>query len=121
VALDLLFDTNSVGLITASDFVVGGFTSDGSHNFAVFESPANGIISIFGYASDYVQINPNGPGSFTDIGTAVVPGSWTLLDSTAIPAPSVPEPSTWAMLLLGFVGIGFMAYRRKSKPALMAA
>jgi hypothetical protein len=34
---------------------------------------------------------------------------------------SVPEPSTWAMLLLGFAGIGFMAYRRKSNPALMAA
>ena len=33
---------------------------------------------------------------------------------------AVPEPSTWAMLILGFVGIGFMAYRRKSKPALMA-
>jgi hypothetical protein len=26
----------------------------------------------------------------------------------------VPEPTTWAMLLLGFVGIGFMAYRRRS-------
>jgi hypothetical protein len=25
----------------------------------------------------------------------------------------VPEPSTWAMLLLGFAGVGFMAYRRK--------
>ena len=35
--------------------------------------------------------------------------------------PAVPEPSTWAMLLIGFAGIGFMAYRRKSKPALMAA
>ena len=34
---------------------------------------------------------------------------------------AVPEPSTWAMLILGFVGIGFMAYRRKAKPALMAA
>jgi hypothetical protein len=33
----------------------------------------------------------------------------------------VPEPSTWAMMLLGFAGVGFMAYRRKSKPALMAA
>jgi hypothetical protein len=33
----------------------------------------------------------------------------------------VPEPSTWAMMILGFAGIGFMAYRRKSKPALMAA
>ena len=34
---------------------------------------------------------------------------------------AVPEPSTWAMLLLGFAGVGFMAYRRKSKPAMMVA
>ncbi len=33
----------------------------------------------------------------------------------------VPEPSTWAMMLLGFGGVGFMAYRKKSKPALMTA
>ena len=36
-------------------------------------------------------------------------------------ARCVPEPSTWAMMILGFAGIGFMAYRRKSTPALMAA
>jgi hypothetical protein len=34
---------------------------------------------------------------------------------------AVPEPSTWAMMMLGFAGLGFMAYRRNSKPALMAA
>jgi hypothetical protein len=34
---------------------------------------------------------------------------------------AVPEPSTWAMMILGFAGIGFMAYRRKSKPTLVAA
>jgi hypothetical protein len=28
--------------------------------------------------------------------------------------PAVPEPSTWAMMILGFAGLGFMAYRRKS-------
>jgi hypothetical protein len=28
-------------------------------------------------------------------------------------APPVPEPSTWAMMILGFGGVGFMAYRRK--------
>src|SRR6267142_1701729 len=32
---------------------------------------------------------------------------------------AVPEPSTWAMMILGFAGLGFMGYRRKSKPALM--
>jgi hypothetical protein len=34
---------------------------------------------------------------------------------------TVPEPSTWAMMILGFAGVGLMAYRRKAKPALMAA
>jgi hypothetical protein len=33
---------------------------------------------------------------------------------------AVPEPSTWAMMILGFAGIGFMTYRRRSKPALLA-
>jgi hypothetical protein len=28
---------------------------------------------------------------------------------------SVPEPSTWAMMILGFLGVGFMAYRRKGR------
>jgi hypothetical protein len=28
---------------------------------------------------------------------------------------AVPEPSTWAMMILGFCGVGFMAYRRKSQ------
>ena len=28
-------------------------------------------------------------------------------------APPIPEPSTWAMMILGFAGVGFMAYRRK--------
>jgi len=29
-------------------------------------------------------------------------------------ASAVPEPSTWAMMILGFMSVGFMAYRRKS-------
>jgi PEP-CTERM motif-containing protein len=33
---------------------------------------------------------------------------------------AVPEPSTWAMLILGFAGIGFMTYRRR-KIATLAA
>jgi hypothetical protein len=37
------------------------------------------------------------------------------------PVNAVPEPSTWAMMILGFASVGFMAYRRKSKPAMIAA
>jgi hypothetical protein len=41
------------------------------------------------------------------------------IDGTITFASAVPEPSTWAMMILGFFGVGFMAYRRNSnKPAL---
>ena len=30
-------------------------------------------------------------------------------------ASPVPEPTTWAMMILGFAGVGFMAYRRRSQ------
>jgi len=33
----------------------------------------------------------------------------------------VPEPSTWAMMLLGFAGVGFVAYRRRNQMTLHAA
>ena len=34
---------------------------------------------------------------------------------------AVPEASTWAMMILGFAGVGFMAYRRTTNSALMAS
>lgn len=34
---------------------------------------------------------------------------------------AVPEPSTWAMMILGFVGVGFLAYRRRQSTAATAA
>jgi hypothetical protein len=30
---------------------------------------------------------------------------------------AVPEPSTWAMMILGFMGVGFLAYRRRGQPS----
>jgi hypothetical protein len=52
-----------------------------------------------------------GPGAFLSVDASV--------PLTGVSA--VPETSTWAMMILGFCGVGFMAYRRKSKPALMVA
>jgi PEP-CTERM motif len=36
---------------------------------------------------------------------------------------AVPEPSTWAMMLIGFAGLGYASYRRSKKnaAALVAA
>jgi uncharacterized membrane protein len=69
-----------------------------------------------------------GPNQFTDpiaindLGQIV--GSYIDNDGIVrgfLATPSVPEPSTWAMLLIGFAGVGFMAYRRKNKPLLRLA
>ena len=56
-------------------------------------------------------------GSFTLINPFFGNGNLTISPVIA----AVPEPSTWAMMILGFAGVGYMAYRRKSKPALLAA
>jgi hypothetical protein len=34
---------------------------------------------------------------------------------------AVPEPATWAMMILGFMGVGFMAYRRKNNHSFRLA
>jgi len=33
---------------------------------------------------------------------------------------AVPEPSTWAMMMLGFAGLGFVTYLRRNKAAIAA-
>jgi hypothetical protein len=45
---------------------------------------------------------------------------WRLIGTSG--APGAPEPSTWAMMLLGFGGLGFAGYRaRKSARAVVSA
>jgi len=51
-------------------------------------------------------------------GRALARNGAVTLDTNNINIGTVPEPSTWAMMILGFAGIGFMAYRRKNKMAL---
>jgi hypothetical protein len=55
------------------------------------------------------QNGDNASGGFLGYGydLSLTPTNVTLTDA-------VPEPSTWAMMILGFLGLGFMACRRKS-------
>ena len=46
---------------------------------------------------------------------------WIMLSEVQFLTAAVPEPSTWVMMIAGFAGLGFMAYRRKAKPALVMA
>jgi hypothetical protein len=55
------------------------------------------------------------------IGTDIVGGSPAPTFNMAFSITgvgAVPEPSTWAMMILGFAGLGFMAYRRRNTSAM---
>lgn len=45
--------------------------------------------------------------------------SYIGLDDVSVTA--VPEPATWAMMLLGFASVGFLAYRRRNQGAALTA
>jgi len=49
------------------------------------------------------------------------PAKDVVIDQVFVVAGAVPEPSTWAMMILGFLGVGFMAYRRRAQPAVRLA
>ena len=62
----------------------------------------------------------NGPGNA--VFGVVVATAETQLDRVAGGVTAtVPEPSTWAMMLLGFAGLGFAGYRKSRKAAALAA
>jgi len=50
-------------------------------------------------------------------------GTQALFQPTHVTAvvAAVPEASTWAMMILGFLGVGFTAYRRKRNGTALAA
>lgn len=84
--LDLDISTNTSNGLFSSSFA-GGSVISGPDTFFL--------------SSDSIIFTPFGAGKLTFESS---------LDTTA----AVPEPSTWAMMLLGFCGLGFMAYRRKA-------
>jgi hypothetical protein len=71
---------------------------------------------------DTLLITPTGPYSFSGYTVSVI-GAGPLTSGgdpvkgqlfMDVTVAAVPEPSTWAMMILGFAGMGFMAYRRKN-------
>ena len=90
----------------ADGCVVGGskYTYNGNEGWA---SPIFAHFEIFNVA----------PGNIVSISVATIPTGFS--DST-VAITSVPEPSTWAMMLLGFAGLGFAGYRASRKSAVAA-
>jgi hypothetical protein len=101
--------------------------------FAVFAGTATGTGTddLSEVLSNGVSLTLNAPGAtsatFNAIGSLSVvkdqsdfAGSAGSADSSilgnAFSVTAVPEPSTWAMLLLGFAGLGYAGYRRTRDP-----
>jgi hypothetical protein len=98
--------TRSVGTFNGPEFTVLSGNPFGAINSVVI---SGGQTVNASFVSGVLEVNWQGQ-AFAANDTVVI--------NFASP---VPEPSTWAMMILGFAGVGFMAYRRKSKPALAAA
>ena len=95
---------------------ISGGTFNGDPVFSVF-SPTNNFTGGF---VGWEGLNPDGLSETTfDAHSGVIGGTLAII---AIGTPPVPEPSTWAMMLIGFGGLGFASYwARKSAKAGVTA
>jgi hypothetical protein len=107
---------------------VGPLGSNGLDGFTF----SNGKLIIIGAAGagildqtgkEVLAIN-GGPNSNGDVGVNGTSGGNVFFSDTyTVGTPqvaAVPEPSTWAMMILGFCGLGFMAYRRNQNGAALS-
>lgn len=103
---------------------VGTYTSSTGAAFALVGSYLNGNPFTIG-SSDTIVI-PNGVNTlylgFADAAGFNGPSGYYQDNSGSLQVSisAVPEPSTWAMLVLGFCGLGWIAYRRRNQTALDA-
>ncbi|AUC94710.1 hypothetical protein CWS35_10885 [Bradyrhizobium sp. SK17] len=91
-----------------------GFSINDEFNFsgnAYLLQVNGGIISVV-LASD--PIGHSYVNGYVNIGNGSLTGQTPFVPQVA----AIPEPSTWAMMILGFAGIGFMVYRRRNAPAM---
>jgi hypothetical protein len=105
---------------TATQQLTVGMTSGSSTPSQTFTTLATSSLFWLNWGSDSYSFVPTATSATLQF--SVTDQAFDVgLDAVSVSVGSVPEPSTWAMMILGFAGIGFMAYRRKAKPALMAA
>ncbi len=91
-------------------------------------STSSGRIIVDLLSAGQYQLAVNLPAStFPDAAEAVTPpggsasGSASATFDFTIAPTAAPEPATWATLLLGFAGLGFVGYRKSRKSAPLSA
>jgi PEP-CTERM motif len=63
-----------------------------------------------GTRGDYTQVDQTNGSLLLDYSDIVA--RLTCPDCSFVPPPTVPEPASWAMMLIGFAGLGYLGYRR---------
>jgi hypothetical protein len=106
---------SAFGFTLAAGFNGGTITAqffDGSTLEELLNVPAadQNTFSFFGVG---------GIGPITSVALTPDSNSFLLVDEIQSGVAAVPEPSTWAMMILGFAGVGAMTYRRR-KSAMLA-
>lgn len=98
--------TNAAGQIVQWNLFADGGSDIPFLTFITYNNPFIGTVDALGLTYDSQDaLWENRPGGPT--------GSWNgFTPSPFPPVPGVPEPSTWAMMLLGFAGLAFAGYRR---------
>ena len=112
---DTLAAIDSVTLDTSSASVdfTSAYLTDGVTNYALSLLFSFGSLESWGLDDTLL-----GPGTYTLVINGNNSGTGSLGGTVTI-QEAVPEPATWAMMILGFGAVGF-AMRRKRKPALIS-
>lgn len=101
----------------------GVFELNGSNSSFMNASLLNGDGSVpgsIGPLSYTVQASDSSAGDyvfFIGQNQFDINGTLTSLEISA----AVPEPSTWAMMIIGFCGLGFLTYRRRNQASALTA
>jgi PEP-CTERM motif len=110
---ELTFRSSTLNLlITTLDDPATGINQDGSltDTAIAFQSGAN----VFSF-----QVLSGGGLNWTAAGSGVTLRGLGASKFSPAGILSTPEPSTWAMMLLGFVGLGFAGYRSTRRSAIV--
>jgi hypothetical protein len=100
---------------TSGSFFNGGLTLAGDSFFIEGDNGIEPLVAVpAGYTSGAPISSFMSLAGETIAGMTLIPGSYTfdIPNDTITLEIGVPEPATWAMMLLGFAGLGLAGYRR---------